>query len=161
MEEVKQKKEISKKWIIAISIFLGLCLIGVGYLYYKHANRHFTRSEYIKEVIVQNDDFNNLIDEFLDKVSSYNGTQEDMEKVENSASKISEFVSTLKEKLGPRVGDDSKEHYDKMIEAYDIYLEAIAMYKKTTPKNAGEERAKQMYEAQQKLIEAQKAMKSL
>ncbi len=161
MEELKSKNKISKKWIIAIAVLLGLCSIGIGFLYYKHATRHFTRSEYIKEVIVQNDDFNNLIDEFLDKVSSYSGTREDMEKVETSAGKIEEFVSTLKEKLGPRVGDDSKEHYDKMIKAYDIYLEAVDMYKKAVPKNAGEERAQRMYEAQQKLIEAQKAMKSL
>lgn len=161
MEEVKSKREKNKKWIITVAVFLGLCSIGIGFLYYKHATRHFTRSEYIKEVIIQNDDFNNLIDEFLDKVSSYSGTQEDIEKVENSAGKITEFVSVLKEKLGPRVADDSKEHYDKMIKAYDMYIEAIEMYKRTTPKNAGPERSQQMYEAQQKLIEAQNAMKSL
>ena len=97
MEEVKSKREKNKKWIIAVAVFLGLCSIGIGFLYYKHATRHFTRSEYIKEVIIQNDDFNNLIDEFLDKVSSYTGTQEDIEKVENSAGKITDFVSVLKE----------------------------------------------------------------
>lgn len=162
MEETKTKKKINKKnWIIAISVFVVLCLLGGGFLYYKNYLRPFTRSEYIKEVIVQNDDFNNLLDEFLDRVSSYRGTQEDTEKVDASADKITKFVSALKERLGPRVGEDSKEHYEKMIAAYDKYLEAVDIYKKVVPKDAGEERAEQMYEAQQKLIEAQKAMKSL
>lgn len=161
MEETKSKKKIGKNWIIAISIFVVLCVLGAGFLYYKNVVRPFTRSEYIKEVIVQNEDFNNLIDDFLNKVSAYKGTQEDIEKVDESANKITTFVSTLKEKLGPRVGDDSKEHYEKMMAAYDKYVESIDMYKKVLPKSAGEERAQQLYEAQKKLIEAQMDMKSL
>lgn len=161
MEETKPKNKISKGWIIAIAIFVTLCLAGIGFLYYRNSTRPFNRSEYIKEVIVQNDDFNNLVDDFLDKVSSYNGTSEDTEKLESSADKITKFVSTLKEKLGPKVGDDSKEHYEKMMAAYDVYLEAIDMYRKAVPKNTGEERSKLMYDAQMKLLEAQKNMKSL
>ncbi len=161
MEEVKEGKKIGKKWTVAIIIFVVLCVFGAGFLYYRNAVRPFTRSEYIKEVIVQNDDFNNLIDDFLDKVSSYRGTQEDTEKLDASANNVIKFVSALKEKLGPRVGDDSKEHYEKMIAAYDKYLEAIEMYKKVVPKSAGEERAHQIHEAQQKLIDAQTAMKNL
>lgn len=161
MEENKAKKSSGKKWVIGIAIFLGLCAVGLGFLYYRNSVRPFNRSEYIKEVIVQNDDFNNLVDKFLDSVSSYNSTQESTEKLEGNAQKITDFVSALKEKLGPRVGDDSKEHYEKMMAAYDKYLEAVDMYKKVVPKGAGEERATLMQDAQAKLMEAQKAMKSL
>lgn len=161
VEGTDGKKKIGKNWIIALAALFVLFLAGIGFLYYRNATRIFDRSEYIKEVIVQNDDFNNLVDQFLDKVSSYNGTAEDTEKVENSAKKVEEFVSKLKEKLGPRVGEESKDHYEKMMAAYDKYVEAINMYKKAVPKNFGDEREQLIYEAQSKLIEAQKDMKSL
>ena len=161
MEETRSKKKTSKALILTMSVFVVLCALIFGILYYRNSVRPFERSEYIKEVIVQNDDFNNLVDDFLDKVSSYKGTQEDTEKVEASADKITKFITALKEKLGPRVGDDSKEHYEKMMAAYDKYLEAVEMYKKVVPKVMNEERSRQMYEAQLKLMEAQKDMKNL
>ena len=161
MKEAKSKKKISKAWLTTIVVFVALLFAGAGFLYYKNSTRLFSRSEYIKEVIVQNDDFNTLIDEFLDKVSSYGGTLEDTEKLEKSANKVAEFVSVLKKKLGPRVGEDSKEHYEKMMAAYDVYLEAVDMYRKAVPKNIGEERSQMIYDAQVKLLEAQKNMKSL
>ncbi len=153
--------KLEKKWIIAI---IGVIIIGIAgfiFFYEKNSNKVFTRSEYIKEVIIQNQSFEDLLDKFLDQVVTYNGTKEATEKLENTAAKFSNFVNALKEKLRPKVPHDSRKHYDSMIAAYNIYLEAIEMYKKAVPKNLGEERTAQLKEAQDKLSEARKAMKNL
>ena len=71
------------------------------------------------------------------------------------------FVSNLEEKLGPRVPAEARSHYNQMMAAYKIYLEAIEMYKKAVPKNFGEERTTLINEAQNKLAEAKSAMQNI
>ena len=69
------------KWIISITTVILVAIIGV-ILYQKNANRIFTQPEYVKEVIIQNENFNNLLDEFLDQAENYNGTMEATKKLE-------------------------------------------------------------------------------
>lgn len=153
--------KLEKKWIILISGAIILCVAGLVLFYQKNVPTTFTQAEYIKEVIVQNQSFNNTLDNFLDEVSSYTGSKEDTEKLENTANKLKNFVSELEKQLGPRVPNTSKEHYQKMMDAYNMYLEGIDMYKKAVPKNLGDERNAQIREAQDKIFEARNQMKNL
>ncbi len=153
--------KLEKKWIILISGAIILCVAGLVLFYQKNVPTTFTQAEYIKEVIVQNQSFNNTLDNFLDEVSSYTGSKEDTEKLENTANKLKNFVSELEKQLGPRVPSTSKEHYQKMMDAYNMYLEGIDMYKKAVPKNLGDERNAQIREAQDKIFEARNQMKNL
>lgn len=153
--------KLQKKWIILISGAIILCVVGLVFFYQKNVPTTFTQTEYIKEVIVQNQSFNNTLDNFLDEVSSYTGSKEDTEKLENTANKLKNFVSELEKQLGPRVPSTSKEHYQKMMDAYNVYLEGIDMYKKAVPKNLGDERNAQIKEAQDKIFEARNQMKNL
>lgn len=153
--------KLQKKWIILISGAIILCVVGLVFFYQKNVPTTFTQTEYIKEVIVQNQSFNNTLDNFLDEVSSYTGSKEDTEKLENTANKLKNFVSKLEKQLGPRVPSTSKEHYQKMMDAYNVYLEGIDMYKKAVPKNLGDERNAQIKEAQDKIFEARNQMKNL
>lgn len=153
--------KLEKKWIILVFGAIILCVVGLVFLYQKNVPTTFTQAEYIKEVIVQNQSFNNTLDNFLDEVSSYNGSKEDTEKLENTANKLKNFVNELEKQLGPRVPSTSKEHYQKMMDAYGVYLEGIDMYKKAVPKNLGDERNTQIKEAQNKILEAKTQMKNL
>lgn len=151
----------SKNWIIGLVLFLTISIIGAIVYYEKMTPKVFTKAEYVKEVIIQNQDFEKALDSFLDQVFSFNGSQASTEKLENTATKFPEFVEKLETKLEPRVPHESKSHYDNMIAAYKIYLEAIDMYRKAVPKNLGEERTTLINEAKSKLEEARQAMKNL
>lgn len=153
--------KLEKKWIILVFGAIILCVVGLVFFYQKNVPTTFTQAEYIKEVIVQNQSFNNTLDNFLDEVSSYSGSKEDTEKLENTANKLKNFVNELEKQLGPRVPSTSKEHYQKMMDAYNVYLEGIDMYKKAVPKNLGDERNTQIKEAQNKILEAKTQMKNL
>ena len=150
----------NKSWII-VALLLVVAVVGVIFFYEKNSVKVFTKSEYVKEVIVQNQDFENALDRFLDQVSSYNGSKASTENLEKTADKFTEFVKALEEKLGPRVPHESRDHYNQMIAAYKIYLEAIDMYKRYVPKKLGEERESLIKEADAKLNEARTAMKNI
>lgn len=150
-----------KKWIIAVVSVVFLAIIGTIFYFEKIAPKVFTKNEYIKEVIIQNKDFDKVLDSYLDQVVSYNGSKESYEKFIATSEKFPKFVSDLEEKLGPRVPAEAKSHYNQMMDAYKIYLEAIEMYKKAVPKNFGEERTALLKEAQDKLSEAKSAMKNI
>ena len=153
--------KFSRKSVIFGGITLLIVILGAIIFAIFSRNTVFTKAEYVKEVVFQNQDFNDLLDKYIDQIISYNGSKEATEKLETTAQKLSDFVSTLKEKLGPKVPNESKNHYDKMMAAYDIYLEAIDMYKKAVPKNLGDERKALIAEAESKLSEAKKTMKEL
>ncbi len=153
--------KIKKKWIIVIASAIILVL-GIGaFIYFKNQPYVFTKPEYIKEVVVQNENFNDLLDEFLDQVSSYNGTVDSTKKLEETSNRFTLFVSGMETKLKPRVPAEAKDHYNKMMDAYKIYLDAIALYKRAVPKNPSTERNDLLNQAKSKLEEAQIAMKEL
>lgn len=157
MEKTKSKK----RWIIIVAGVIILGIVGLVLFYQRSVPTVFTQSEYIKEVIIQNQSFNDTLDKFLDEVTSYDGSKEDTEKLESTANKLKNFVSELEKQLGPKVPASSKEHYQKMINAYNMYLEGIEMYKKAVPKNLGEERNAQIKQAQDKISEAKNNIKNL
>lgn len=158
---VKNSKKSGKKyWIIGIITSLVLGIVGF-IIYYNKSPKVFTKAEYTKEVIVQNKDFEKALDKFLDQIISYDGTSEANTKLKENASKFSEFVEDLDSKLKSRVPKESKKHYEQMMKAYNIYLEAIDMYVKYVPKNLGEERKELLGQADAKLNEARTAMKSI
>lgn len=156
-----KKIKLTKKWWIAIISAIIIVLCGGIFLYVLNSNRVLTKSEYIKEVAFQKEDFDVLLNKYLDQVISYNGTKEATEKLENTASKFKQFVEELKKKLGPKVPSEARNHYQNMISAYDEYLEAVDMYKKAVPKPLGEERDTLLKEAQDKLRAAKESMKNL
>ncbi|MBQ3093027.1 MAG: hypothetical protein IJC57_02080 [Clostridia bacterium] len=160
MQPEVSKKSTKKRWIISLVIALLAGLVGY-IIYYFCVPRVFTRAEYIKEVVIQNRDFEKSVDKFLDQVISYNGTKESLDNLKNSASKFTEFVEELEKKLKPKVPNDSKKHYEQMISAYNIYLEAIDMYLRYTPKALGDERNELLKQAGTKLTEARDAMKNI
>ena len=88
-------------------------------------------------------------------------TKESTEKLEDTANKFGKFVEALKKQLGPKVPSEASSHYQSMMAAYDIYLEAVDMYKKAVPKPLGEERSKLLKEAENKMNEAKEAMKNI
>ena len=160
MQPEVSKKSTKKRWIISLVVALLAGLVGY-IIYHFCVPRVFTRAEYIKEVVIQNRDFEKSVDKFLDQVISYNGTKESLDNLNNSASKFTEFVEELEKKLKPKVPNDSKKHYEQMISAYNIYLEAIDMYLRYTPKALGDERNELLKQAGTKLTEARDAMKNI
>lgn len=156
-----KKIKLTKKQIIIVISMLIAALIGGITLYTIHFRNVFTKPEFVKEVCIQNTSFNQLLDKFLDQVASYDGTKESTEKLEKTANKFEKFIQALKEKLGPKVPNECKKYYENMMNAYDMYLQSIDMYKKAVPKNLSEERTTLMQQAEQKLKEAQSAMKNL
>lgn len=152
---------MSKKWWIAI-ISSVIILVGGGILlFYVNSHRVLTKSEYIKEVVFQKEDFDDLLNKYQDQIISYDGTVEATEKLESTASKFGKFLEELKKQLGPKVPSEASSHYQSMLQAYDIYLEAVDMYKNAVPKPLGEERNTLMKDAENKLNEAKQAMKNL
>lgn len=155
------KKSQKNKWWIIIIFLIILILGGLFFFNKQKAPSVFTKAEYIKEVIVQNEQFESVLDNFLDQVSSYNGSKEATEKLNNTANKFTEFVDNLEKSLKNRIPQDSKSHYEQMIAAYKLYLEAIEAYRTSVPKNLGEERTNLIAEAKNKLNNARNAMKNI
>ena len=151
----------SAKWIIGIVLTLVVVTIGSVVYYEKTSPKVFTKTEYVREVIFQNKEFEKVLDNFLDQVFSYDGTKASTEKLNNTAAKFPEFVEGLETKLEPRVPHESQDHFDQMIEAYKVYLDAIEMYRKAVLKNDIEERNILMSEAKTKLEEAKNTMKNI
>ncbi len=151
----------SKKWWLIAGVSAIIVAIAAGcFFYFSSWGKVFTKPEYIKEVVVQNENFNDVLDEFLDLTTSYIGTKEDTQKLEDLANKCETFVNNLEKKLKPKVPRDSQEHFEKMMTIYRKYLEGVEMYKKAVPKPLSEERTQLMYEAQQKIKEAETEMKN-
>lgn len=159
-KELKFIMKIKKKWLIIIGAIV-VCLVAFVWFYKKNVPVVFTKAEYIKEVVIQNQSFNDVLDKFLDEVTRYDGSKEDTEKLEATANKLSNFVKELDNQLGPKVPESSKEHYQKMMDAYNMYIEGVDMYKKAVPKNLGDERNTQISQARDKIAEAKSAMKNL
>ena len=156
-----QKIRLTKKWWIIIISAVAVLLGGAILLFAINSHRVLTKSEYIKEVTYQKEDFDDLLNKYFDQMTSYNGTKEATEKLEHTAAKFNTFVEELKKQLGPKVPSEASSHYQSMIKAYEIYLDAINSYKNAVPKPIGEERNTLIKEADAKIKEAEEAMKNL
>ena len=151
---------VSKKFYTGINYFIMFVLIillsSCG-----NSQKTFTKPEYIKEVIVQKTNFDNVLDNFLDQVDTYNGTEESDERIERFVNQADTFIKNMQEQLGPKVPSESKDHYDKMMNAYKKYSEAMKLYQKALPKELGEERSNEIKTAEGKLNEANNDMMNL
>ncbi len=151
---------ISKKFYTGINYFIMSALIillsSCG-----NSQQVFTKPEYIKEVIAQKANFDNVLDNFLDQVDTYNGTEESNERIERFVNQADTFIKNMQEQLGPKVPGESKDHYNKMMEAYKKYSEAMKLYQKALPKELGEERSEEIKTAEGKLNEANNDMMNL
>ena len=156
-----KKIKLTKKWWAVIISAIIILVAGGVLLFIFNSHRVLTKSEYIKEVTFQKEDFDDLLSKYFDQISSYNGTKESTEKLESTANKFGEFVEELKKQLGPKVPAEASNHYKSMMAAYDTYLEAVDMYKKAVPKPLGDERTELLNEASQKMNEAGEAMKNI
>ncbi len=153
---------ISKKFYTGINYFIMFALIILfSSCGCEKRQQVFTKPEYIKEVIAQKANFDNVLDNFLDQADTYNGTEESNERIERFVNQADTFIKNMQEQLGPKVPAESKDHYNKMMEAYKKYLEAMKLYQKALPKELGEERSKEIKTAEGKLNEANNDMMNL
>ena len=148
------KKVSLLSFVILLSVvFLGGCK-GI-------TNGSFTKPEYIKEVIVHKEKFNDIMDKFLDQVDTYDGTEEAKNKLSSELAEATEYVNNIKADLGSKIPEDCREHYNNMIAAYNLYLEGMNIYVQNLPKALGDERNNAIKQAEDKLHEAQNAMMNL
>jgi hypothetical protein len=149
-----------KLWTIIICASFGIIVAVVMFCWFQFGGHTFTKPEYIREVVIQSKNFEGVMDDFLDQVDTYNGTEESDERIEYAAQKAAIFVENLRSLLGPKVPGDAREHFKNMMLAYDMYLESIDLYKEALPKPLGEERNNGIKKAGEKFAQARETMKS-
>lgn len=150
----------SKKFYKSVNYFI-MSLVMVLLCSCGNSQQVFTKPEYIKEVIAQKANFDNVLDNFLDQVDTYNGTEESNERIERFVNQADTFIKNMQQQLEPRVPSDSKDHYNKMMAAYKKYLESMKLYQKALAKELGEERSEEIKDAEGKLNEANNDMMNL
>lgn len=142
--------------------FTVLLAIGCAFLAAcNNSQKLLTEPEYMKTVVVQKSNFDDIIDNFLDQVEIYDGTPQSTERLNKLADNAEEFVTTLNRTLGPVVPEGSKEHYESMIDAYDMYIEGIRIYKENLPKELNDERDEAIGLAEKKFHDAQEMMMNI
>jgi hypothetical protein len=154
--------KITKKKIITAVLIVILAVAG-GVFFYLYIKRQppFTQPEYIKEVVLQKDDFDDIRDNFLDTAEVYSGTNEDNARIIKLYNQAVNFVKLLNEKLGPKVPSASKEHFKGMMQAYQQYLNAMEIYKTALPKPLSDNRNAEIKKAKEGIRSANSAMLNL
>ena len=149
----KIKRNVFIYWLFALScVFLSSCMGG---------DKVLLKEEYMKEIIIRKQSFDDILDNFLDQVDTYNGTDYSKQRLDEKGEEVIEFINTLENDLKDRVPSECKEHYQNMMKAYSTYLEGINLYIETLPKELSEERNEAIRSAEQKLHDAKEAMLNL
>lgn len=125
------------------------------------SNNKLTEPEYIKEVIVRKEKFDDTIENFLDQVDTYDDTKSKKDKLQSIATDLTNLVNKLKEDLGSKIPDGSRQHYNNMINAYELYLKGVELYLNNLPKPLGDDRNNGIKSAEDTFQEAQKQMMNL
>lgn len=120
-----------------------------------------TTSEYTKEVVVQNQKFNNSMDEISDQVETYNGSESAKERLNKLIDNSLEIINYLKNDLGPKVPSENLDHYKSMMDAYDLYREGLELYRDNVPKPLSDERKNSLKEAENKFEKGKEALKNI
>lgn len=120
-----------------------------------------TTPEYIKEVVVQNTKFNSSIDEVLDQVETYNGSEESLTRLNKLIDNSISIINYLRNEIGSKVPDESYDHYKIMMDAYDLYQEGLELYRENMPKPLSEERKSNIKLAESKFEEGKNALKNI
>lgn len=121
----------------------------------------FSKPEYVKEVLLQKRNFDNIRDDFLDQIEAFDGTTESKTRLDRILDDAQTFINNLRDILGPKVPETSRGHYENMINVYQQYLNAFKQYKNAALLELGEERNQAIREAEKSLSEANTAMLNL
>lgn len=148
--EINTKRLI---FCIIMSIVLTACSFG--------QSPKITVPEYTKEVVLQNTKFNASIDEVLDQIETYNGSQESLDRLNKLIESSLNIINYLRDDLGPKVPNESIEHYKSMIGAYTLYQEGLELYRDNVPKPLNEERDNNIKSAENKFEEGKNALKNI
>ena len=149
---MSNKKSIFSILLILSCLFLSAC---------NNSEKNLTEPEYMKTVIVQKSNFDDILDNFLDQVENFDGSPEATERLNKLADSAEEFVATLNRTLGPVIPESSASHYQSMMDAYDMYLEGIRLYKENYPKELSDERNEAINLAEKKFHDAKEAMMNI
>lgn len=124
-------------------------------------NAKITTSEYTKEVVVQNTKFNSSLDQVLDQIETYNGSESSKERLNRLIDDTLAIINYIKNDLGPKVPSENYSHYESMLKAYDLYKEGLELYKNNIPAPLSDERKQNIQLAENKFEEAKSALKNL
>ncbi len=148
------------KNIIKLSIFCAILLIFSACSFFKNSDK-ITNPEYVKIVVKQNLKFNNMIGDVLDQIETFTGTSASVERLNGLIDSTIELIDYLKNDLGPKVPDESLDHYNSMMEAYDLYKEGLLLYKTNVPLALGNERKENIKLAEDKFEQAREKLQSI
>ena len=118
-------------------------------------------AEYMKEVVTQNAKFNNSLDEVLDQVETYNGSQTAQERLNTLIDNSVNIIEYLQNDLGSKIPDEASEHYNSMIKAYILYKEGLELYRKYVPAPLSDERKNNIKAAEDKFEQALQQLKNI
>ena len=124
-------------------------------------SKKITMPEYTKEIVEYNAKFNNALDEILDQIETYSGTDKAKERFNSLIDNAVSIINYLQNDLGPRVPDEAKNHYKNMMEAYNLYLEGLELYRNYIPASLSEERKNKISLAEDKFEQALQKIKSI
>lgn len=124
-------------------------------------NSKITTSEYTKEIVIQNTKFNATLDDIFDHVENYSGTNEAKDRLNSLINNAIEIIDYLKNDLGSKVSQNDYSHYEKMMNAYEIYREGLELYRNNIPLDLSDERNNNIKLAEDKFEEARKALQSI
>ncbi len=156
---LKEKKII----IIAISTAIVAILIGI-FLFFRMQSKKrivFTEPEYLKEIILQKENFDGICDNFLDIADTFSNSQTDIKNLELRYNQAKKFVDLLETRLSPMVPEKSKNHFKNMMAVYRNYLEALEVYKNALPMELGEDRNTEIDRAANMFKECSDSFKNL
>lgn len=140
--------------------FCGLFLIFLNGCSFQN-NKKITMAEYMKKVVECNAKFNNEIDEILDQIETYSGTESAKERLNNLIDSAISIIDYLKNDLGSKIPDEAEKHYKSMMEAYNLYKEGLELYRSSVPAPLGDERKNNIKSAEDKFEQALQKIKNI
>lgn len=148
-----------KRSILWYMIFVTIICLGLG-IYYFRTGQKMSAPEYTKEIVVQNTKFNNMLNEIFDQAETYNGSKESKERLDKLIENALEIIYYLKG-LGSSISQEYASHYKQMIGAYEMYEEALHLYKESIPMSLSDKRNDNIKLAEKKFEEAKNAIQSI
>lgn len=162
---LKKAKKSKKKLIIWIIIGVAILCTAVFFAVNYFSGEVFTSSEYVKEIILQNSNFEDLIDNFIEEArlirNSRRTVVESGNRLGETEVKMLNFLNNMEEKLGPKVPHNSKDHYQKMMAVYKKYIEACKAYTNALISEYSQEREEKIESIEKKFVEARQEMQTL
>lgn len=140
--------------------FCGLLLLFLNNCSFQQ-NEKITMAEYMKEVVEYNTKFNNAIDEVLDQIETFSGSETAKERLNTLLNNAVNIIEYLQNDLGPKIPAEASKHYSSMMEAYMLYKDGLEIYRKYVPVPLGEERKNNLKTAEDKFEQALQKLKNI